>query len=131
MTERKMLEQAIEKNTEAIEKLTAMLLASGVLAARPEAPPTPTEKPKTPPAPKAAAPKPTPEPAVTEPVVAEGAEPVDYNKDVKPLLLKVSQAKGRDALLALLTKFGAKNGSDLKAEQLGDVKAAALVELGS
>ncbi len=48
-------------------------------------------------------------PAQVEAVAASPSEQpatIDYAKDVKPLLLKVSTSKGRDALVALLAQFG-------------------------
>lgn len=54
---------------------------------------------------------------------SESAAAIDYIKDVKPLLVKVSTTKGRDALVALLTKFGVAKGDALPATVLGDVLA--------
>ena len=48
---------------------------------------------------------------------------IDYTKDVKPLLLKVSTSKGRDALVTLLAKFGVAKGDQLPADALGNVLA--------
>lgn len=48
----------------------------------------------------------------------------DYAKDVAPVLTKVAQ-KSRDSLVALLAKFGAKKGNELKADDYAAVLAAA------
>lgn len=43
-------------------------------------------------------------------------EPVTYDQ-VKPLILKINAAKGREAAAAALGKFGVSKGPDLKPEQ--------------
>lgn len=48
----------------------------------------------------------------------------DYAKDVAPVLTKVAQ-KSRDSLVALLAKFGAKKGNELKADDYAAVLGAA------
>lgn len=58
-----------------------------------------------------------------EPKSEPKAEALDYGKDVKPLLLKVSASKGRDALVGLLSKFGVQKGDQLPADKLGAVVA--------
>ena len=68
--------------------------------------------------------------AATE-AAAEAAAALDYEKDVRPLLVKVSTGKGRDALVALLKDFGATKGDQLKADQLEAVVAAANELLGA
>lgn len=50
---------------------------------------------------------------------------LNYEKEVRPVLVKVSTAKGRDALVALLAKFDVTKGDQLKASQLDKVLAAA------
>jgi hypothetical protein len=55
----------------------------------------------------------------------ETAEGLNYEKEVRPALVKVSTAKGRDALVALLDKFGVTKGDQLKPSQLAKVLAAA------
>lgn len=58
------------------------------------------------------------------PVAAvEPAAPLDYSKDVKPLLLDLSKSKGRDALAELLAKFDATNGTQIAATAYADVIA--------
>lgn len=39
---------------------------------------------------------------------------IDYERDVKPLILKVGGSKGRDAALALLAEFEVKGGTELE-----------------
>lgn len=51
-------------------------------------------------------------------------EPVAY-ADVKPLILKINTAKGREAATAALAKFGVTKGPDLKPEQYADFVAYA------
>jgi hypothetical protein len=51
------------------------------------------------------------------------APTLDYVKDVKPLLLKVSASKGRDALVSLLNEFGVDKGDKLPADKLPEVVA--------
>lgn len=48
----------------------------------------------------------------------------DYTKDVAPVLTKVAQ-KSRDSLVALLAKFGAKKGNEIKADDYAAVLGAA------
>lgn len=60
-----------------------------------------------------------------EPKSEAKAEALDYGKDVKPLLLKVSASKGRDALVGLLTKFGVAKGDLLPADKLSQVVSEA------
>lgn len=55
---------------------------------------------------------------------AEAQTSYDYAKDVAPVLTKVAQ-KSRDSLVALLAKFGAKKGNELKPEQFIAVLADA------
>lgn len=55
---------------------------------------------------------------------AEAQTSYDYGKDVAPVLTKVAQ-KSRDSLVALLAKFGAKKGNELKADDYAAVLGAA------
>lgn len=50
---------------------------------------------------------------------------IDYEKEVRPVLVKVSTTKGRDPLIALLAQFKVTKGDQLKPTQFGDVIAAA------
>lgn len=54
-------------------------------------------------------------------VAALEAAPLDYAKDIQPILTKVG--KNRDQLVALLAKFGAKKGADIKAEDYAAIFA--------
>jgi hypothetical protein len=65
--------------------------------------------------------------AVTKEVVTESPSDaaLDYEKQVKPFLVKVSQEKGREVLIALLDKFGVKKGDQLPAAKLAAVLANA------
>lgn len=76
-------------------------------------------RPSTPPAPKA-------EPAPTKPVTgkAEAPKALDYEKDVKPLALKLV-AKDKPKYQEILKKYGVPGGPALKSEQL----AGALVDI--
>lgn len=71
---------------------------------------------------KPAAPKPAP--AVEAPAAAVVAVPT-YDSDVRPVALKLAQAKGREALVALLAKFGAKAGPELPADKYSEFVAEA------
>lgn len=66
--------------------------------------------------------------ATTAPAAESPSEPsapaIDYAKDVKPLLLKVSASRGRDALINLLGSFGVAKGDQLPANKLPEVVAA-------
>ncbi len=58
----------------------------------------------------------------SEPAPAEDKE-LDYEKDVKPALVQYLKAKGRDAGVALLAKYGAKNGEGVKPEDYAAILA--------
>ena len=67
-----------------------------------------------------------PAPVVVTSTAASPSEPaaeLDYSKDVKPLLLDLSKAKGRDALAELLAMFDATNGTQIAATAYADVIA--------
>lgn len=51
---------------------------------------------------------------VSEPIQQETIVDIDYERDVKPLILKVGGTKGRDAALGLLAEFEVKGGTELK-----------------
>lgn len=93
-----MLEKLIEANTTALIALTAALTASrpttdapGPAAKQPAEPPKPT---------------------------STGA--LDYEKDVKPLVLRLAKEKGRDTVLGVLGEFKIAQANLLKPEQYGD-----------
>ncbi|OZI58725.1 hypothetical protein [Bordetella genomosp. 1] len=50
--------------------------------------------------------------------------PIDYDADVKPRVLKIAQTS-RDKVVALLQRYGAKTGKDLKADQYASFVADA------
>lgn len=120
------IELALQENTAALKALFALFSKAGIPA--PSAA-TPT------PAPQAAAPVPvakeepiaTPAEVSAAPAAKESAptDALDYNKDVKPLLVKVSTAKGREALVGLLQKFGVAKGDQLPQDKLAAVVAEA------
>lgn len=56
-------------------------------------------------------------------------EGVTY-QDAAAAITKLSRTKGRDAAVALLSKFGAAKLPDVKPEQFADVIAAATAEMG-
>lgn len=102
-----MLEKLIAENTEAMKALTIALAAHHVPlqagAAAPSAEPAKT-------------------PAKTEVKATGGA--LDYEKDVKPLALRVAKEKKREGLVEILTKFGVAQANLLKPEQYNDFIAA-------
>lgn len=104
------LEKALEANTAALLALTAALSANAAIskAAAPASPAATT----TPPAAAPAAAKPAPSAAL------------DYEKDVKPLALRVAKEKTRDGLLAVLGQFNIAQANLLKPEQYGAFIAA-------
>ena len=53
----------------------------------------------------------------------EAAPELDYDTDVKPKFQAFLKAKGRDAGLALLGKYGAKSGTELPKDRLHEVLA--------
>jgi hypothetical protein len=65
---------------------------------------------------KADAPAPAPEKAE--------APALDYDKDVKPLIVKLGATADRETVMGVLAKFKVSKGSELKPEQLADAKAA-------
>jgi hypothetical protein len=96
------LEQAIQANTAAIEKLIA---AMGNQTAKPQ--PAAPETAKAP-------------PAATQPA----AEEVTY-AIVSAAVTKLSKEKGREAAVALLAKYGAKNLKEIDASNWAGVLADA------
>lgn len=52
-----------------------------------------------------------------------GAPELDYDTDVKPKFQAFLKAKGREAGLALLGKYGAKSGAELPKDRLHEVLA--------
>jgi hypothetical protein len=121
----------------AVAALASLTGAGAVALEQPikitEAPGKPEKAAKTEPK---TADKPTaqPEPKPTAPAKSETSSPaasqspasgeaLDYDKDVRPLVIKAGGVKGRDAMLELLAKFGVGKGSEVKPEQLPAFKA--------
>jgi len=75
---------------------------------------------------KTSAPAPTtPAPTTSAKTEAPAATTgLDYEKDVKPKVLEVSSKKGRDACMAVLSKFGLASAKAAKPEQYADIIAA-------
>jgi hypothetical protein len=127
------LEAAINENTATINKLIAALATGAAIQAAEPAPaaedlPIRKRTPQDAPAEQHAEEKAAAEEnlATAEKTDASAAA-IDYAKEVKPLLVKVSTAKGRDALVTLLAKFGVSKGDQLPQDQL----AAVLTEINA
>lgn len=96
------IEKLLSENTEALRALTIALAANHV---------------------------PLKAGAVTPPAAAPKAAPatsaaLDYEKDVKPLALRVAKEKTRDGLIAVLSEFKVAQANLLKPEQWGAFIAA-------
>ncbi len=89
--------------------------------------PKPTPAPSQPAATAAPTPAPTPAPtaAPTAAPAAATSGPVPYEKSGLPELIQKAAGKDRAGAVALLAKFGAKRGQELKSEQFEDFRAAA------
>lgn len=70
------------------------------------------------------------EPEVTAASAPVTATIVDYEA-VKKATLELSKAKGREATVAVLKRFGAEKAPDLKPEQYADYVAAAAETVGA
>jgi hypothetical protein len=81
----------------------------------------PTAQPE--PKPTAAEKSETSSPVASQSPASGSSETLDYEKDVKPLVIKAGGVKGRDAVLALFGTFGVTKGPELKADQLAPAKA--------
>ena len=127
------IEQALAENTAALRDLIARLTASptAVVMTATEflqdhnkgAPAPLVEEVKKPVVSQAAE-----TPAASSATVTESPSEtaaLDYTKDIKPILIKVSKDKGRDALIALLSKFGVFKGDELPVAKLNAVLADA------
>lgn len=101
--------------------------------AKDTAAPKPTKPVATPSGSPAAAPAPASTPAAppasSSKPTASGA--LDYEKDVKPLVLKLGATKGRDAVVATFGTLGVAKGTELTAEQLPGARAAFEAALGA
>lgn len=108
------LEQALAANTAAINALTAVLQGQGQQPAA-----------KTADAPKDAPKATTGKAKADKAAPAKKEEPAVTYDQVKELILKVNQEKGRPAIEELLSGFGVKKGPELKPEQYAEFVAAA------
>lgn len=72
-------------------------------------------------------------PAAPAASTASSSEPatLDYDRDVKPLIIKLGSVKNRETVLAVLGTFGVSKGTELAAGQLADAKAALEAALGA
>lgn len=93
-------------------------------------PPAPSPAPTAAPVPASApaastasSPKPSESPAPAASAGTSTGEALTYEKDVKPLVLKVGAAGKRDNLVELLKKFGVGKGPELPADKLPAFKA--------
>lgn len=122
------LELALQENTSALHTLIALIEKGGVLvasAAEVKANKVATSKPV------AEKPADTPVAEVTKTAevevavasLSEDVKPVTY-EDAKAAVTSVVKAKGRDAGLAVLAKFGAESLLAVPADQWADVIAA-------
>jgi len=95
---------ALKENTEAIRALTAALIASGAIPADVTVnvtPAIPVHPPKA------------------EAAIAAALSPLDYERDVKPVGLKLA-AKNKQQLTNLLQEFGVTKGTELKPGQFAE-----------
>lgn len=110
------------------EELTAVLAALG--PQQPAAKPAKVEKPAPAPVkeePKVEAPK--PEPASSAPEAVASSTPADAPSrtvdEAKALTMKLVASKGRDAAVALLSKYGVPVAAKLPADKIADFCAEA------
>lgn len=59
------------------------------------------------------------------------AADLDYEKDIKPLIIKVGAVKGRDTVTSVMSALGVAKGPELKPAQFADAKAALEAALGA
>ena len=136
------LEDAIHKNTLAIEAITAALLKSpaattGAVVSEPLAAKGETKKEESAADRKKRMQE---EKALFDLQQAEKANAaakdkapaLDFEKDVKPLIVKISVEKGREKAIALMQRFGVSKSPDLLPDQYADVvkQAKAILEEG-
>lgn len=121
------LEQAITDHAAAIRELAAAIRATTGGADKPAAADKPTPKADPKPETKKSDAKPASSPSGAERQSADpkaGAQDTDYAA-VKAAILAVSKAKGREPTMAMLSRFGVTNGTELKTEQYADVVSMA------
>lgn len=129
------LEAAVQENTAALAKLSALIAD---LMARPPTPDAPAQAPgqekdsPKPNAEKTAAPTttaadtaPTAEAAEADAPKPRDAPSLTYDGDVAPAILALSKSRGRAQAVELLKTFGAAKGTDLKPAQFVDFVAKA------
>lgn len=97
--------------------------------------PAPKAKPAATPAPAPAAASSQQETAGASSASSTGASEsqeaaLDYEKDIKPLIVKLGAVKGRDAVMEVFKALGVDKGPSLKPAQYADAKAA-LVAAGA
>ena len=103
---------------------------------KPEVAEAKPEDAKAKPEPEAAKAKPEPEAKPEAPeakLEPETPAVLDYNKDVRPVLVKLAnhESNGRERAIAILSKYGVKNGADLPADKLNTVLTEAYSSLAS
>lgn len=133
------LEQAIQANTAALRDLiaaiangiptTAQQVAAVVEEAKVEEKPAKKGKPEKTEAPKQEVAA-TPEPKEEAAPVADDAPEATY-QDAAAAITALSKAKGRDAAVALLKKFGASKLPEVKPEDFATIVADATAQVGA
>lgn len=113
------LEAAIAENTAALKLLTEAIHAGRAAAAAKQAAPAPAGGAALPPKAAAEAAQREKPPA---PPAAAGAAAITYDQ-VKTAVNALAKAKGRDAVIAALAKFGLAKATDAKPEQWPDLLA--------
>jgi len=120
------LETVLAANTAAIKDLTAAILLTRETPAIASVPEGATPAAKADGASLPPAPAPTPTKNTVVPIKAPEAAPalvLDYHKDVAPRVMDLARIKGRDALAALLSEFGAARGQLVPPERLPELSA--------
>ena len=86
----------------------------------------PQPEPEPEPEPTAEDVKEDPEPSKEEAAQADPepvSETLDFTKDVMPLMFSLTEKQGRDAVVAVVGKFGVAKGSQVPADKLGEFAA--------
>ena len=87
------------------------------------------------PAPSAEAPSPTsnsepdtqtaePAPSPSEPEPAPAAKPLDFDKDVAPIVLQGVKQRGKEWVQDILSQFGVERASQVSDDRMGELVAA-------
>ena len=74
-------------------------------------------------------PEPTKEEAKGEEPAAETGKTLDYQKDVLPVVFKLTEVKGRDAVIKVLETFGVAKASQVAPEKFGEFVEAVQAEI--